>query len=257
MRGLSKSSNVLDIYNQENSRDTTLTSTSSFDEHGWLWFALSAFTRAQVIDAHFELNSAWNCVLMALMRALGFHACFGLWHALLVLTCSLGFYARFGRQNLQPDYAAAGCAGIASQHLNWQLTVPGVPLQQQPSEPYQGSRAVNESCFSLVYCSYSTALYCRQLALEPFIGQVSWSSIQDSSQKPGQWSIRALFFIFTSLLVSCYIITFSLLSDCYVLLHLLLHQYYILSLWWWTIIRCYYSDNGPIIIIHYFEAYCG
>ena len=73
---------------------------------------------------------------------------------------------------------------------------------QQP--PCQGSSAVNESCYTLVYCSYSNVEFCRQLALQQGIGLVRCSSMPGWSRISGQTGHYYPFLQHYYIIITCY-----------------------------------------------------
>ena len=122
---------------------------------------------ASGFDAHFGLRfKLWgNFDLRASRSSTASVFTFGLWR---VLRGSL----RFGgcHQHRLAGAAPAPLAGAGNGRGGSCLNRARTGNLQQP--PCPGSSAVNESCYTLVYCSYSNADFRRQQVLQLAIGLV-------------------------------------------------------------------------------------
>ena len=113
-------------------------------------------------------------------------------------------------------------------------------LQQQPC---QGCSAVNKSCNTLVYCSYSNAEFCRQLEMQPGIWLVCWSIMQCWRRISGQSDHYHPFSRHLYIIMNC-------CDSKWLVRHqelLCIKTPVISSLL--PVITCYYSNNRPIIVL--------
>ena len=160
-----------------------------------LWALICASTvvpRALVFDEHFGHLFGGAFRIWASTRCLCFHAFFCLQHALLADVTSISSLGRH-RQSWR------GLALAAARRLNRPLT--GACLQQScPDCP-----AVNGSCYSLVYCSYSTNKHLYYVGNVRCCQTLYWSTEAIYLSKQGSRSIRHLLLNFTSWLIYCYL----------------------------------------------------
>ena len=157
-----------------------------------LGFDFHCCSACLVSDEHFGHLFGGAFRIWASTRCLCFHAFFCLQHALVADVTSISSLGRH-RQSWR------GLALAAARRLNRPLT--GACLQQScPDCP-----AVNGSCYSLVYCSYSTNKHLYYVGNVRCCQTLYWSTEAIYLSKQGSRSIRHLLLNFTSWLIYCYL----------------------------------------------------